>query len=301
MSDNVVSIFKDNKAVVSQTPRKSMMAEKAAAAKSNFSFRRIQTNTNGTFKRLVNGEQVGAAVRGEINVIILNHGEDISRIYYKAKYDPEAEPTLPDCWSNLGVAPEPKVPNQQSKACITCPQNIKGSGEGADRRACRFQRRIAVLLENDDSGDVYQLNIPAKSIFGKGLVNGGYHYEAYWKFLAHNNEAVDTVVTTISYDGEADGMELLFTPVRQTTDEEAELVLEAQAKPECETYIKLTVAQVDGVSQEPKTIAAKAEEVKEVKEAEGPTTPEPTKRAKKKAAETPDADKSLADKIAAWD
>jgi len=31
----------------------------------------VATNTNGTFKRIVNGEQVGKAIRGEFNAIIL--------------------------------------------------------------------------------------------------------------------------------------------------------------------------------------------------------------------------------------
>jgi hypothetical protein len=293
---NEVSIFKDPNAVVSSKPRKSMLAEKVA--RSGPTFRRIQTNTNGTFKRLIDGEQVGESVRGEINIIVVNQSEKVSRIFYANKYDPDAEPTIPNCWSNDGIRPEAGAPDKQSLTCVACPQNIKGSGEGADRRACRFQRRISVLLEGDTSGDVYQLNIPAKSLFGKsGSGKNTHHYEKYYRFLENNNEALDTVVTTVSYDSNADSMELLFTPVRTLTEEENNLVLDAQARPETEMYTQLTVAQADGVSAQPKTItvAAKGE----------PTTlmEEPTKvkKTKGKAKPTPVPEKDLADIVKDWE
>ena len=83
MSD--VTIFKDSTAIASSAPRKSAMSQ---ILKSSITTRRIQTNTNGTFKRLLNGDQMGDAVRGEIDVIIVGALSDISRVYYKEKYDP---------------------------------------------------------------------------------------------------------------------------------------------------------------------------------------------------------------------
>jgi len=211
--------------------------------------RRIQTSTNGTFKRLVNGEQVGKAARGSVNVIIVNALPAISRVYYQDSYDPSKQPTLPNCWSNLGDRPDEGAEDPQSASCSTCPQNVAGSGSKGGR-ACRYQRRIAVLLENDTSGDVYQFNIPAKSLFGKG--SGNVHpFESYIRFLAANRESPDTVVTAISYNDDADSMELEFTPVRGLEDAEYELVAAAQADPETQSLCELTVAQASKVTKSP--------------------------------------------------
>lgn len=239
-----LTIFKQQGAV--SLARKGATALGQSLAASN-TMRRIATNTNGTFKRIVNGEQVGNAIRGEFNAIIVDALPKVSRTFYAGKYDPNAKPTLPDCWSNLGDKPEPSAPNKQAKNCADCPMNVKGSGENGGR-ACRFQRRIAILLEGDPTGEVYQFNIPAKSLFGKGT--GNVHpFESYVKYLLANGESPDTVVTNISYDLNADSMELLFTPLRGISDDEYELVTTAQNDPETKKYVQLTVAQADGATK----------------------------------------------------
>jgi hypothetical protein len=177
--------------------------------------------------------------------------------------------------------------------------NVKGSGENGGR-ACRFQRRIAVLVEGDTSGDVYQFNVPAKSLFGKG--SGNVHpFESYVKYLLANGESPDNVVTNIRFDDNADTMELLFTPIRNINDSEYELVKAAQANPQTKRYTMLTVAQVDGVKKAPPAVEAKvvarSEEPDDVED-----TPPPVKRETKKA--QPEATKSktaaLADVVNAW-
>ena len=245
---NEVSIFKNQTTTPAKREGKlSPLAQKLAS--SGLTTRRMQTNTNGTFRRIINGEQIGDAIRSEINVIIVNALPKVSRIFYKEKYDPDGEPTLPNCWSNQGDKPESGVPDAQHENCADCPQNIKGSGE-KDSRACRYQRRIAMLIEGDPSGDIYQFNVPAKSLFGKG--SGNVHpFEGYIKYLLANDESPDNVVTNISYDINADSMELLFTPMRNINDAELHLATEAQSKPEADIYTKITVAQADGVTKEP--------------------------------------------------
>jgi hypothetical protein len=258
-----LTIFKQPGAVSTATRRGMTALGQSLVQQSTM--RRIATNTNGTFKRIINGEQIGNAIRGEFNVL-----PKVSRQFYAGKYDPNAKPTLPDCWSNLGDKPEAGAPNPQSKNCADCKQNIKGSGDNGGR-ACRFQRRIAILLEGDPTGDVYQFNIPAKSLFGKGT--GNVHpFESYVTYLAGNNESPDTVVTNISYDLNADSMELLFTPLRGISDEEYELVIAAQNDPETKKYIQLTVAQADGVTAKP---AAKAEPAPQVVRSDEPDDEEP--------------------------
>lgn len=292
-----VTIFKNQTAVSTSTRALSDLAKSLTT--SGVTSRRIQTNTNGTFKRIVNGEQIGNAVRGEINVIILDLLPKVSRTFYKEKFDPNKEATLPDCWSNLGDRPESTAPNPQASNCADCKMNIAGSGENGGR-ACRFQRRIAVLVEGDTSGDVYQFNVPAKSLFGKGT--GNVHpFESYIKYLLANGESPDNVVTNVRFDDNAATMELLFTPIRNISDEEYEMVKTAQANPQTKRYTMLTVAQADGVTKKPAAIENKKAAVVRSEEPEEDDTPPPVKReTKKPAPEAKTKTAALADVVNAW-
>jgi hypothetical protein len=298
-----LSIFKESGAVSTASKRELTGLAKTLAATSNM--RRIATNTNGTFKRMINGEQIGNAIRGEFNAIIVDALPKVSRTFYAGKYDPNAKATLPDCWSNLGDKPEASASNKQHSNCADCPQNVKGSGENGGR-ACRFQRRIAILIAGDPTGEVYQFNVPAKSLFGKG--NGNVHpFESYVKYLLGNGESPDTVVTNISYDLNADSMELLFTPLRGISDEEYALVVAAQADPETKKYVQLTVSAADAAAKpaakvepkpEPKPAVTRSEEPDDEDEAPA----EPVKRSAKPTAveEAPAATGDLASIVSAW-
>lgn len=301
-----LAIFKQQNAVAVSGNRE--LSDLAKSLATSTTSRRIQTNTNGTFKRIVNGEQIGNAVRGEINVIIVGALPKVSRIYYKEKFDPNKEATLPNCWSNLGDKPEAAAADKQHDNCADCPQNIKGSGDNGGK-ACRYQRRISVLVEGDPSGDVYQFNVPAKSLFGKGT--GNVHpFESYVKFLIANGESPDNVVTNISFDANADTMELLFTPLRNISDEEYALVKASQSKPETKMYTMITVAQADGVKKQPPAVENKAkapaEDVEPKKvvvrsdEPDDEAIEEPVKRQVKKAEPAPKAKASLADVVSQW-
>ena len=299
-----LTIFKQQGAVSTAAKRELSDLAKSLATTSNV--RRIATNTNGTFKRIVNGEQIGKAIRGEFNAIIVDALPKVSRTFYAGTYDPDAKPTLPDCWSNLGDKPEAAAGNPQASNCASCPQNVVGSGENGKGRACRFQRRIAILLEGDDSGDVYQFNVPAKSLFGKG--SGNVHpFESYVKFLIANGESPDTVVTNIAYNLDAETMELQFTPMRGTTDAEYALVQEARNDPATRQMIVLTVAAQDQAGERAKAAAQPAEEPKpkvvysdEPDDEEEEVIKEPVKRASKKAEDTVVAQKDLASVLNAW-
>lgn len=289
-----ITIFKQQSNVTVAGKRESALSKVLA---SSGTYRRIQTNTNGTFKRMVNGEQIGNAARGEIDIVIINSLSKVSRLFYADKYDPSADAKAPDCWSNLGDKPDDKAPNAQASTCEACPQNIKGSGDNGTR-ACRYQRRLSVMLAGDDSGDIYQLNVPAKSLFGKGV--GNVHpFESYVKYLLANGEAPDTVVTNVSYDLNADSMELRFTPMRNLADDEYELVLEAQAKPEATSYTRITMFESTNKKEEtkpapkPKVVSsAEPEDEEEVVE------DEPVKRTRAKTTTEQPSSASLASKVA---
>jgi hypothetical protein len=318
-----VSIFKEGR-VATRGPRELTELGKTLSASTNI--RRIQTSTNGFFRRMVNGEQIGKAAR-DVDLIVISALPKVSRTFYAEAFDPDKEATLPDCWSNLGDKPEASAENPQSATCANCPQNVEGSGSNGKSRACRFQRRVAVLLAGDDSGDVYQFNIPAKSLFGKGV--GNVHpFESYNRFLSANGESVDTVITRVSFDPDAETMALLFTPIRNLSDDEYDLVVSAQKTPEAKSYTMLTVAAVDKAAKDtkasvfketpaPKQKVARSEEPDEEDEApparkvrvavvdeeedEPPFVAEPVKRAaaKRPVAEAP-AKGDMAAVIAEW-
>lgn len=290
-----ISIFKQGGAVTSS--RAEGMSELAKSLVTNTNNSRRITMNKGKFSRIVGGEQAGGKVAGSINVIIINALPKVSRQFYAKPYDPNGEPTLPDCWSNLGDVPDAKASNPQGSSCATCPQNVDGSGQGGKGRACRFQRRVALVLEGDMSGDIYQFNIPSKSLFGKGT--GNVHpFESYLKFLPANGESIDRIVTQIAFDENETADVVNFTPVRHLSDEEIDVVEAAQSSPECRSVVQLTVAQQDGVKKLPQASAPakQAAEPTEVEEVE-----EPVKRTSKKAEPTASAPKqNLADVVSAW-
>jgi hypothetical protein len=294
--------------------RQSKLLDKMGSSGS--SLRRIGLNLNGTFKRIVNGEQIGKAVPHQLDVIVVDLLAEPSRQFYASKYDPNAQATLPDCWSNDGKTPDAKAAGKPASSCAACPKNVEGSGENGKGRACRYLRRIAVLVAGDPSGEVYQMQLPAGSLFGKG-VDSVHPFESYKKFLLANGEAVDTVVTRVMYDLDADTMKLKFQPARHLTDVEAGFVDAAQEDPETKRYIGLNVVEAGGAKAkaEPKLIEAKATPAApaapagnpfggdEEEEAPAPAAEEaPTKRATPKRAttEVKAAKPELKQAMAAW-
>ena len=219
--------------------------------------RRIKLSNARTFKRVVNGEEIGKAVEKQLDVIIVDWLAEPSRKFYAGAYDKDAKATLPDCWSNLGDKPEAGARNPQSDSCISCPQNIKGSGTNGKGKACRYERRIAVLVAGDPSGDVYQIAIPSASLFSAN--NGNiYGFEGYKKFLLANNEALDTVITSIIYDADADTVKVGFRAKSYLNQEQADLVEAAQDDPATARYVALTAAAVDGAKALPAPAAQPA-------------------------------------------
>jgi hypothetical protein len=277
------------------------------------SLRRIALNTNGTFKRIVGGEQIGKAVPHQLDVIVVDLLAEPSRQFYASKYDPSAQATLPDCWSNDGKTPDAKAAGKPASSCAACPKNVEGSGENGKGRACRFLRRIAVLVVGDPSGEVYQMQIPAASLFGKGTDNV-HPFESYKKFLMANGEAVDTVVTRVMYDLDADTMKLKFTPVRLLTEVEAGFVDAAQEDPETKRYVGLSVVEAGGATKaiaapaEPKVIEAKAVPAApagnpfgdDEDEEETPAAPVKRPAPKRNVADTTTAKPELKQAMASW-
>jgi hypothetical protein len=246
---------------------------------------------NGIFRLVVGGEEMGK-VKGDLNVVIVNAAPKVGRIFYAKSWSPDAEPTSPDCFSNDGKAPDAKAENPQSANCDDCPNNIKGSGQG-NSKACRYSRRIAVLLEQDFGtnleGEVYQLNLASKSLFGDGG-DGTYTFENYTKYLSSNGKSIDFMVSQVSFNENNDNQSVLFSPTRYINRPEYEVVQKVANTEKTKSLVIMTPSQADGVVKKPATLAApKAAEIDE-----------PVKRTSKKTEEAPVEKKKLADVISAW-
>ena len=266
---------------------------KSLAGKMSGGGKRISIR-GGVFRKIVGGEEVGKITSRELNVIIVNAAKGVSRIYYAGKYDPNAI-VPPTCVSNDGVHADTKDEGRQSDSCVTCPQNVAGSGNG-NSRACRYTRKIAVLLEGDTTGDVYQLQLPSTSIFGKG--EGNVHpFESYIKYVAGNGRNINQIVTQISLDTDSDTPKLLFSPARHINEDEWNLASEAGDSLEARNAITLNSSQTDGV----KKLAAAPVVKKPATQMEpDEEVSEPVKRVTKKVEVAPAGKKSLGDVINAW-
>lgn len=240
----------------------------------------------GVFRLMVNGEEIAKNENRAMNIVIVNGAPKVSRQYYAGKYVP-GEVAPPDCWSNDGEVPDPSIENPQGKTCESCPQNIKGSGQG-DSRACRFQQRLAVLLADDvEAGDVYQLTLAATSIFGRGDVDK-MPFQQYAKYVGSQGKNINTLVTEMRLDSDSATPKLTFKPVRFLERNEWEAAREKGNSPAAKAAISQTPAQTDA---KPKAISAPKVEEQSI--------PEPTKRPSKKNAE-PAPKKDFVDVLTEW-
>lgn len=254
---------------------------------------------NGIWTKMVGGEAMGK-LKGDIDVIIVNAAPHVGRVFYAKAWTPDAEPTAPDCISNDGRTPDPKSANVQASRCDDCPQNIKGSGQGQSK-ACRYSRRIAVLLKSDFGtpleGEVYQINLASKSLFGDSEGNA-HMFENYKNYLGNNGKSIDHVVTRILFNENNDNQSVMFTPVGYVNRQEFDVVQRVGSTPETKALVSMTPSQADGVTKLPAPMAKKvvADDVEDVEVAE------PVKRPSKKeeVTEAPKAKKNLAAVVSAW-
>lgn len=255
------------------------------------------------FREYHGGEQVNVSKEDWLNFVIVN-AAPISRIYYEGTYDPN-NTTPPKCWSTDTQAPSPDVPADQRMAsrCADCKMNIKGSGQG-ESRACRFAQRLAVTLEGKPD-DVYQLQLPATSVFGEQK-DGKMAMQAYAKFLNSHNTPIIAVVTQAYFDENVETPKLFFKPVRPLTEEELHAAVKAKDSDEALKAITLTVSQTDGVKAKDKPKAAPAAAAKATVKKADPVEDdeevieEPKKTTTKKAAPEV-ADTDLASIVSDWD
>jgi hypothetical protein len=236
------------------------------------------------FRMVVAGKEVAKNEERSMNVVVVGAAQHNSRTFYEGTFTEGQANKLPDCFSDNGATPNAKSEKPQSATCKDCPQNVENSHSSGKGRACRFSRRLAVVLENDQKGDVFQLTLPAQSIFGKGE-DGKMPLEAYVRLLGTNNVSVTSVVTEMRFDTSSATPKLTFKAVRYLEEDE---FLNSQAKGKS-AEAKAAIGQTAGAIDSTPAIAAPKPAAKPAPEpvAEVAEAPEPTKRPKKAEADAP--------------
>ena len=217
---------------------------KALAGGSAQSGKRISIK-GGVFRLIADGKEVAAVEERYLDVVVVNAAPKVSRTFYLGTYD-EANPAPPACWSQDGDKPDASSSKPQAQTCLSCPQNVKGSGNG-DSRACRFSQRLAVVLANDVEGDVMQLSLAATSIFGKADGENR-PLQEYARWLTAQGIDPTMLITRMKFDTKAPVPKLFFKPMRWLTDEEFAITSEKGSSEEAIKAITMTVAQQDGVT-----------------------------------------------------
>lgn len=252
------------------------------------------------FRMIVDGEQVSVSREDTMNVVVVN-AAPVSRTYYEGTYDPN-NPSAPSCWSVDTRVPAPEVPAEQRKAsrCADCPMNVKGSGQG-EGRACRYNQRLAITLEGKPD-EVYQLQLPATSLFGEAK-GGNMGMQAYAKLLNAHNTPIIAVLTEMRFDENSETPKLFFKPVRPLTEEELEAAVKVKDSEDAIKAITLTVAQTDGVQKKEKGLSERPSAKKEfkVEDEDGEVVEEPKKVVASKPKEEPKPAVNLSSLVDTWD
>jgi len=241
------------------------------------------------FRLVVDGEELSTLKAESLDVVIVNATKDISRTFYSKAYDPKADAVPPDCWSKDGVAPDAAAAAPQASKCDSCPQNIKGSGQG-NSRACRFSKRLAIALADDLASGVYQLTLPSASIFGDGEKNQ-MPFNKYVKYVGSQGYSIDTLITTMSFDEDSDSPRVYFDAKRFLHKEEYEATTKLGKSQEAINAVTMTVAQSDHVA----TPALSAPKPKALPVEEVEATEEPTVRKAAKSEDKPVSKPDLGD------
>jgi hypothetical protein len=251
---------------------------------------------NNKFVLKVGGEEISKSAGNKMEVVIVNAAGDVSRTYYDTAYNPDGEATAPDCWSPNGRTPDASVASPQHTNCDNCPKNIEGSGQGKTK-ACRFSRRIAVVLAGDIEGDVYQMELKSKSFFYSKKDPGDLDhmpFDQYANYVGSQGYNLNNLITEMRFDEDSTVGKLFFRPTKFLEEHEWEAAKRQQETPAAKNAVVMTVAQTDGVT---KKALPKPEAKAEVEDDEE-VIAEPKKKEEKKVEPTPKKD--IANILGKW-
>ena len=158
----------------------------------------------GSRFRIVEGKTETVLDQTKLNVVIVGANPRLSKTFYAKQWDPNDEPTGPDCFSLDGIGPDVSVQNPENDLCASCPKNAWGSKispTGQQIKACADQKRLAVVAAEDPTGPVYLLQVTPAAL--KGL-------NQYQKELSVRGIPLEVIQTTISFDTDASFPKLKF-------------------------------------------------------------------------------------------
>lgn len=137
------------KAVVSWQDEVAKDAKAVAAQEASVQLGSFISLRGGRFS--FNGNQLKD---DHMDVVVLDHVAE--NAYYEGRFDPDA-PASPVCFAfgtdEKTMAPHPDAPKPQHPTCQGCPQNQFGSADTGKGKACKNQRKLA-LIHADQLGDV---------------------------------------------------------------------------------------------------------------------------------------------------
>lgn len=279
-----VTLFRDSNAVIPDYLRTGVDDFTKKLMSGGSGGKRISIR-GSVFRMVVDGKEIAKNEERSMDVVVVNVAEHNSRSYYSGTFV-EGQNQGPDCWSNDGKAPDSRAANPQSTKCEGCPMNVAGAG-AQKGRPCRYSRRIAVVMGNDiENSDVYQLTLPAQSLFGKGG-EGKMPFQEYVDFLGSWDMSLRAVVTEMKFDTNSATPKLVFRAVRPLKKPEYDAVLQKSESPEALHAISFNPAP-PRVEQAAAPAAIPAPKVE--------AAPEPAVREKKGAA----APKDLGSIIDDW-
>ena len=269
-------------------------------------FTKSFTSSGGSVKRITlrgrvfrlvdGGKEIAKNTDSHMDVVIVSGSRSVQKSYYAAEYNSE-ETSIPDCWSSNGERPDADVENPQASVCKDCPQAIKGAG-GPGRAACRYSWRLGVVLRNNVGGDIFQLILPQKSIFGTGDVDH-MPFLQYAKYVASSGYNLNMLATRLTFDTDSDFPKLVFSNSEFLDKPTYQLAL-AQGQ----TQVAISAGKMNFTKKSeapaiPKLVAPAGSAAAEAKAEEA--VPEPTVRVeKKKAVSEPKPKQNLASMVDDW-
>lgn len=159
-----------------------------------------------------------------LDVIIVGTADNVSKVYYPPGEWDEDAAGAPVCASVKGDAPDPGVPEPQSKSCATCKNNAWTTlPTGRRGKACQDHKRVAVILMPAVTAKM--LGAPlTEPVYLKVPPGSLTALKAYGNSLSHQGFPAAAVITRISFS--ADKLfQMKFEGKQVLTDAEAPLVL----------------------------------------------------------------------------
>ena len=198
---------------------------------------RIVFNGKGSWEMKLGSESQKHIESKDLNVIIIGVAPQVSRAFYEDAYSPGfAKP--PVCWSADSIKPSHAITSPQAATCAACQKNIKAVGGS---KPCRFFRRIAVVSPDDITGQIYQMQLPATTIFPQ-TSGTKMAFNGYVKFLNSKNTPIDRVVTQMYFDEEVSYGKLYFTAVEFVSAETTKILETLVDAPEIQEAITTSYA-----------------------------------------------------------